>query len=103
MQFLNDTKLDDLSQKKVSLILRSGSNVVNVVVCSAIVRDGNLFLDCIPKRPGKYIAKVPDDAVISRRNESAPEHLGDFCVIVDPESEPGKLISSLSAAKHKMN
>ena len=84
MQFLNETTLEEITGKKVGVILRTNAETMDTMTADTFLNDGNLFIDCIPALRRKYIVAVPDDAFISRAD--TPDPPWEFGIFLDPHS-----------------
>src|SRR5262245_8321438 len=97
MQFLNGVTLQEVLNKTVGVILRTKSETVETISASTFLRDGKMFIDCVPALHRNYIVEVPVDAIVSRA--MAPNLPWEFGLFVHPDSEAGRFIRSLLAAK----
>ena len=93
MQFLNDTSVGEIAGQSVTVVVRSNSDQMDTITADVFLKDGRLFIDCIPVLPRKHVVAVPDDAIMSRAVK--PDTRGKFGVFVHPHSEAGLFIKDL--------
>jgi hypothetical protein len=93
MQFLNNMTIGEIAGQSVTVVIRSNSDQVDTIIGDIFLKDGRLFIDCIPVFCRKHIVAVPDDAIISRAVK--PGTRWKLGVFVHPQSEAGIFIKSL--------
>ena len=65
MQFLNSTTLEAVVGQTVTLVVVTKTKTTPRIAAKAFLKDGRLFIGCIPALPEKYIVAIPEDAIIS--------------------------------------
>jgi hypothetical protein len=102
MEFYNNTTLEDVTDKDVDVFLNTdGSMISSLPLCRTFLKDGQLWVDCIPHLEKKYTAPVPDNAMISRNDKALDA--GRYGVFVNPATELGRLARHLMDAKAKLD
>jgi hypothetical protein len=83
MEFLEGTSFEEAANKQVLVIILG----LDQIVARTFINDGELWVDLVPRFNRKYIAPVPEDAVISRNDENpdAPA----IGIFITPTSELG--------------
>lgn len=100
VEFFNGTTLEDVINKEVDVFLKGAPPTITAkLFCRTFVRRGRLWLDLLPEIGGKYIAPLPDDAIISR-NETELD-IGRYAIFLGPTSTAGQMLKSLIEAANK--
>ncbi len=97
MQFLHDTTLAEVANKKIGIILRSNAEILDTISAHTFLSEDRLFIDCIPEFHRKYVVAVPGDAIVSRALTPSPPW--EFAIFIHPNSEAGRFVKSLLEAK----
>lgn len=101
MHLLDDITFEEITGKKVGVILRSNSEAFETISAETYLSDDRLFLDCVPMLRRKYIIAIPDDTTVVRAQ--VPNPPWEFGVFIQPNSEAGRFIRSLLDAKIILN
>ena len=101
MQFFGGMSLDQLIDKDVDVCIRTSEPTGEMVeLCRTFERDGQVWVDLIPKLNRKYVMPLPDDAIVSR-NEADLSY-GRYGVFISPASKQGQFVKSLIDAKKSL-
>jgi len=101
MQFLHKTTIEEITDKEVGVILRSNAETVDTIAARIFLKNGQLFIDCVPALRRKYVVMVPDDATVARAH--TPDPPWQYAIFVHPNSEAGRFITSLLDSKIILN
>jgi len=99
MQFYNDTSLQDITNKDISvfIVVDGGATIHAVENCQTFLDGGRLCVDLIPQFERKYSAPIPVDAIVTRNEVELS--LARYGVFVSPLSPLGYLARRLMAVK----
>ena len=93
MEFLNDTTFGEVCGPGVTIVIQANSDTVDIITADVFLKDGRLFIDCVPVLCRKHIVAVPEDAIISRA--AKPGTRWKLGIFIHPESEAGIFIKTL--------
>lgn len=93
MQFFGVGSLDELVGQRVEMILLGEGPGAAALTGTVGRREGVAYIDFLPLRPGRYVAPVPEDAIVAAA--SAAEAPAPFAMVLPRGSEAGLLLAEL--------
>ena len=97
MQF-KGTTLEEVVGKDMQVFLMTDTpNLSSLPLCQAFILNEKLWIDCAPGLERKYVAPVPDHAIIARNDNSLDT--GRYGVFVAASSQLGRLVRRLFELK----
>jgi hypothetical protein len=102
MEFFNNTQIEDITDKSVDGFLRTDdpTMIESVPMCETFTLDGQLWIDFMPQLNRKYVAPIPDDAMVSRNEVDLA--IGRYAIFLHARSPAGSMLKQLLEAKQKL-